>query len=180
MFKDLRPNTPFYIFNKGENPSLEIGSVIAVNQPVMKPQTSFNAGYQFQPEYIVDIRVKVGEEIINFNQLSANLQIADLPNGNQKIVVSSNRDLIKTEIETTLTNSKSIVESVSMHENIIVECEQILQQINPSFAKDKEQEEEIKGLKKEISEMKEFFGGNMEEIKKLLLEQNKQSNKTNK
>lgn len=181
MFKDLRPNTPFYVFDKGEPHKLQIGTVMAVSQPTVKPQTNYSAGFQFQPEYIVDIRVKVDDSIMNFNQLPANLQIADLPNGGQKIVVSSNRDLIKTEIETTLANSITVIESISKHENIARECEKILQELNPSFKKEKEQEEEIKSLRSEVSELKDKLGG-LERIEKMLIEQSKQStnNKNNK
>lgn len=168
MFKELRPNAPFYIFDKGENTNLKIGSVLTVGQPVVKPQNNFNNGYQYQqPEYTVDIVVKIGDEKLNFNQLPANSTIADFSlsaaNG-QKIVISANRDLIKTEIESTMLNSQSILDSIEKHKSTITECEKILKEINPSFAKELEQEKHIKDLEKKISNLE----GGIEDIKKLL------------
>ena len=172
MFKDLRQNAQFFIFDKGDSTSLKIGSVVAVSPPVIKPQSNFSAGYQLQqPEYIVDVRVKVGEDVMNFNQLPANLALADFSgSGTQKIVISGNRDLIRTEVESTLANSKAIVESVTKHEATIQECERILKEVNPAFAKEKEQEEQIKGLEKQIAEMKGQLSG-IAEIKSMLLNQ---------
>ena len=177
MFKDLRPGSSFFIFEKGEKTNLQTGSVVAVGQPTIKPQANFNTVYPHQPEYTVDIRIKVGEEFLNFNQLPANLAIADSQtNTNQKIVVSESRDLIRAEIETTMANSKAIVESVPKHERIINECEEILQQINPSFAKEKEQKEVIKGLEDKIANLEKQLGG-IAEIKNMLMQ--KQSPKNN-
>lgn len=178
MFKDLRPNTPFFIFDKGDKTSLQQGHVVTVSQPMVKPQTNFNQVYPYQPEYVVDVRIKVGESIMNFNQLPANLSIADFPTtGNQKIVVSANRDLIRTEVESTMANSKTVLESISKHEDIVRECEKILQEINPSFAKDKEQEEEIKNLRQQVASMEEKLKG-IDDIKSMILEQNKNSKTT--
>jgi len=176
MFKDLRPNAPFFIFEKGDKTSLQTGSVVAVSQPQVK-QTNFAAGFQLQPEYVVDVQVKVGESSVNFNKLPANLAIADFPTtGTQKIVVSSSRDLIRTEIETALSQSRSVIESVARHEEIIAECEKILQNINPTFAKEKEQEEEIKSLREQVTSMEKKLAG-IDEIKNMLIEQNKNNNK---
>lgn len=182
MFKDLRINSQFFVFDKGEKISLQTGLVMAVSQPMVKPQTNFNSGFQLQPEYVVDIRVKVGDSTLSFNQLPANLAIADFPTtGNQKIVVSSSRDLIRTEIETTMAGSKSILDSISKHENTVQECEKILQDINPSFAREKEKDEEIKSLREQVASMEEKLKG-IDEIKNMLTEQNKHNNnpKTNK
>ena len=178
MFKDLRPNAPFYVFDKGDDMSLQVGSVASVGQPVVKPQANFNAGYQFQPEYIVDVSVKVGDDVLTFKQLPANLDIADFPSvvnppsevgdkgRRQSIVVASNRELIRAEIEAVLANSKAVIDSVAKHEDTVARCEGILNGLNPSLAKEREQEDKIAKLE-----------GSIEELKKLIIaQQPKQAN----
>jgi len=176
MFKELRQNSPFFIFQKGEDTNLKTGSVISVSQPQIKPQTNFNPANYYQNEYYVDVQVKINDEIFNFNKLPSNSAIADFPSGNQKIVVSSNRDLIRNEIETTMSNSRSVIDSISKHENTIKACEKILQEINPTFAKEKEQEDEIKRLQLKVESMEKKLGG-IDEIKQILLD-SKQNNNT--
>ena len=169
MFKDLRPNAPFYVFDRGDNVCLQVGSVASVGQPMVKPQANFNAGYQFQPEYIVDVSIKVGDDVLTFKQLPANLDIADFPaNSGQRVVVASNRELIRAEIEAVLANSKAIIDSAPKHERIAGKCEEILDSLNPSLAKEKEQEETIKALQGEVVELREMLGSSMNDIKKML------------
>ena len=160
MFKDLRQNTPLYVLYRGEKPRLETGSVLSVGQPVPKMPTNYNAIYPQQPDMVVDVCVKIGSETITFEKLPAGSVIADFAsvgNTTNNIVISSSRDAIRTEIETMFTQSKNIVDSVSYHQGVVQECEEILKGLNPSFAKDKEYENTIKKLEKEMSEMKSLI-----------------------
>ena len=171
MFKDLRPNAPFYVFDKGDDVGLQVGAVASVSQPVVKPQANFNSGYQFQPEYIVDVSIKVGDDVLTFKQLPANLDIADFPaNGGQRVVVASNRELIRAEIEAVLSNSRAVIDSVDRHKETVGRCEGILNGLNPSFAKEREQEETIKDLQEKIALLESKLGG-IDDIKSLLAEQ---------
>ena len=179
MFKDLRQNAPFYILHRGERPRLETGSVLSVSQPEPKMPTNYNAMYPQQPDMVVSVRVKIGSESVTFEKLPSGNTIADFaPNGNQvnNIVVSSNKDAIRTEIETMLTQSKGIVESIDYHQGVVSECEEMLKGLSPSFAKDKEQEETIKNLEKELADVKKQLSG-IDEIKNLLMEQQRNNPK---
>jgi hypothetical protein len=177
MFKDLRINTPFYVLYRGEKPRLEIGSVLSVGQPMPKIPTSYNTMFPQQPDMVVDVRVKVGDNILTFEKLPASSVIADFAAASQNMVVSSNRDNIRTEVEIMLGQSKSVIESVNYHESVIVECDNILKELNPSYVKDQNQEAEIKELKAQISELKNQLGG-IDEIKQMLL--NQKGNETSK
>ena len=160
MFKDLRQNTPLYVLYRGEKPRLETGSILSVGQPAPKMPTNYNALYPQQPEMIVDVCVKIGSETITFEKLPAGSVIADFAAGGNttnNIVISSSKDAIRTEVETMLTQSKNIVDSVSYHQGVVQECEEMLKGLNPSFAKDKEYGDTIKKLEKEMSEMKSLI-----------------------
>ena len=77
MFQGLRTNSLFYILEKGDNPSLKVGNVTAVSNPQPK-FNHFQPSQPFaQPETVVDVSVKVGEQIMEFRQLPSNLSIAN-------------------------------------------------------------------------------------------------------
>lgn len=127
MFQSLRQSNIFYILQKGEKPELKVGQVVSVSNPQPKyGQYVPGQAYGQNVETVVDVSVKVGEETIDFKQLPANLSIANF--GANGVVVSEN-----------------------LHENVISSCDAILRELNPQFAKEKEQEEKIGVLEQKVS-----------------------------
>lgn len=147
MFQGLRTNSLFYVLDKGENPNLRIGQVVSVSNPQTKYPT-FNNGFTPQPmETVVDVKVKLGDEEVDFKQLPANGQIAN----DKNLVVSDNKDAMSAEVDAMLRQSKAILESVDYHKNVVESCDGMLQQLNPQIAKDKEQTEKINKLEGKVS-----------------------------
>lgn len=147
MFQGLRTNSLFYVLDKGENPNLRIGQVVSVSNPQTKYPT-FNNGFTPQPmETVVDVKVKLGDEEVDFKQLPANGQIAN----DKNLVVSDNKDAMSAEVDAMLRQSKAILESVDYNKRVVESCEGMLQQINPQIAKDKEQTEKINKLEGKVS-----------------------------
>lgn len=150
MFSALRQSSLFYILNKGEKPVLRIGQVQSVSNPLPKYGVPAVAG-QFGVETTVDVKVKVGDEVLDFKQLPSNLSIANF--GGSGVVVSESREAMNGEVESMLRSSKEIVESVDYHRNVIAACEDILRSINPQLAKEKEQEDKIVSIESKIGGM---------------------------
>ena len=147
MFQGLRTNSLFYVLDKGENPNLRIGQVVSVSNPQTK-YPAFNNGFTPQPmETVVDVRVKLGDEEVDFKQLPANGQIAN----DKNLVVSDNKDAMSAEVDAMLRQSKSILESVDYNKRVVESCEGMLQQLNPQIAKEKEQTEKINKLEGKVS-----------------------------
>ena len=147
MFQGLRTNSLFYVLDKGENPSLRIGQVVSVSNPQTR-YPSFNNGFTPQPmETVVDVKVKLGDEEVDFKQLPANGQIAN----DKNLVVSDNKDAMSAEVDAMLRQSKAILESVDYNKRVVESCEGMLQQLNPQIAKDKEQTEKINKLEGKVS-----------------------------
>ena len=147
MFQGLRTNSLLYVLDKGENPNLRIGQVVSVSNPQTKYPT-FNNGFTPQPmETVVDVKVKLGDEEVDFKQLPANGQIAN----DKNLVVSDNKDAMSAEVDAMLRQSKAILESVDYHERVVKSCEGMLQQLNPQIAKEKEQTEKINKLEGKVS-----------------------------
>ena len=147
MFQGLRTNSLFYVLDKGENPNLRVGQVVSVSNPQTKYPT-FNNGFTPQPmENVVDVKVKLGDEEVDFKQLPANGQIAN----DKNLVVSDNKDAMSAEVDAMLRQSKAILESVDYNKRVVESCEGMLQQLNPQIAKEKEQTEKINKLEGKVS-----------------------------
>lgn len=147
MFQGLRTNSLFYVLDKGEKPNLRIGQVVSVSNPQTKYPT-FNNGFTPQPmETVVDVKVKLGDEEVDFKQLPANGQIAN----DKNLVVSDNKDAMSAEVDAMLRQSKAILESVDYNKRVVESCEGMLQQLNPQIAKEKEQTEKINKLEGKVS-----------------------------
>ena len=149
MFQGLRTNSLFYVLDKGENPSLQIGQVVSVSNPKTKYPT-FNNGFTPQPmETVVDVKVKINDEEVDFKQLPANGQIAN----DKNLVVSDNKEAMSAEVDAMLRQSKAILESVDYHERVVKSCGGMLLQLSPQIAKEKGQAEKISKLEGKVSGM---------------------------
>ena len=139
MFQGLRTNSLFYILEKGDNPSLKVGNVTAVSNPQPK-FNHFQPSQPFaQPETVVDVSVKVGEQIMEFRQLPSNLSIAN----SGAVVVSDSREAMAAEVEAMLATSRHILDSIPYHKNVVASCDAMMAVLNPQIAKEREQEQKM-------------------------------------
>lgn len=150
MFSSLRQGSLFYILEKSDSPTLKVGNVVSVSQPTPKYNTSFLPN-QNAFETIVDIVVKVGDEEVKFEKIPSNLSIANF--GQNGVVVSESKEAMNAEVEAMLRTSRGIIESVPYHEKVIQSCDVMLRELNPQFAKEKEQEEKIGMLEQKMDGM---------------------------
>lgn len=146
MFQGLRQGGLFYILEKGDDLNLKIGHVVSVSNPQPKYNQFATPNYGNQPEMVVDVKVKIGEENIEFKQLNANMNIANSGN----VVVSDSKEAMSAEVEGLLRSSKQIIESIPYHEKVVASCDVMLRELNPQFAKEKEQEEKIGMLEEKM------------------------------
>ena len=94
----------------------------------------------------IDINVKVGDQNIDFKNVPASQSVVNYNN----TVITETKELMSNEVDNMLQSSKSIVDSVAYHNNVIASCENILKELNPRFAKEKERDEDINNLKNKI------------------------------
>lgn len=150
MFSTLRQNSPIYILDKKGSPVLKKGVVESVS-----PQRSKTGSFYGQPlDMVVDITVNVDGTKEEFKNIPASLNIAN--DGN--LVISESKEAMSTEVDSMLSISKQILESVDYHQEVIKKCEQILKDLNPQFAKDKLQEEKINSLEERMGGVENTLG----------------------
>ena len=136
MFSALRQGSVVYILEKGENPVLKVGQVVSITQPNYSNNFLMNGS-------TIDINVKVNNQNMDFKNVPSSQSVANYNNA----VITETKELMSNEVDNMLQSSRSIVDSVAYHNNIITSCESILKELNPRFAKEKERDEDINNLK---------------------------------
>ena len=134
MFSALSQGSSVYLLDKTSSPKFLIGEVVGVTQPK----------YNYNNQATVDLRVKVEDSVQEFNNLPSINSINTYNGG--KLIISETKQGIQNEIEAILSNSKNIVENIETYKQNIIDCENILKQINPQFAKDKERDDRLLNL----------------------------------
>lgn len=117
-------------------------------------------------ELVVDIVVNVNGNNITLQKLPANLDVADQGTANGALFISTSRESMNTEINSLRQKSQDIINSIDYHKKVIQDCEVLLQRLNPEFAEQKQQKQEIDTLKAQISEMRNGMKEIMEFLKK--------------
>lgn len=133
MFSALSQGSSIYILDKTSSPKFLVGEVIGVSQP----KISFG-------NTTVDLKVKVEDAIQEFNNLSSINSISTFNNG--KLIISETKQGIQNEVDSILSKSQQIVDNIDVYKQNIVDCENILKQLNPQFAKDKERDDRLQNL----------------------------------
>lgn len=167
MFSNLRTNSQLYILHRDTAPYIEIGQVVSVSQPRPRFQTN---SYITPQEQVVDVVVSINGNNITLQSLPANLDVADQGTINGSLFISTSRDAMNTEINSMRQKSLDIINSIDTHKKIIQDCELLLQRLNPEFAEQKQQKQELDTLKTQVSEI-------MNGMKELMAQFKKENNK---
>ena len=151
MFQNLRQNSQIYIFHKGDKPYMELGYVTSVSQP--KPKYGLTPNFTQAQEMVVDLTAKVNGIISNYNMLLAQADIADTFTGAESIVITDNREAMNAEVVALKQKSQDALNSIDTHKQIIIQCESILNDLNPEYAEKQQQQTEINLLKTQMQDV---------------------------
>lgn len=157
MFSALNQGSIIYILDKTERPKFKVGEVVSISQPKVDYNSTGQFG-QYQST-TVDIKVSIDGSIYEYNSIPSSYSIITYNNG--KITLSETKQGLQSEVESILQNSKQIVEKIDTYKQNIIDCESILKQLNPQFAKDKERDERLNSLE-------ERFGGVEDRLDKII------------
>lgn len=144
MLSSLQQGSPVYIIDKTKGINFIVGEVVNRTEPTVdysNPQ--YGVGCTF-----FDLTVKVESETYELKHLNSTLTLAN--NGN--IIVSETKESLIPLVESTIQNSKKQIDPVNIeyHTNIVSSGENILKQLNPSFAKEKERDIRIQSLEDKV------------------------------
>lgn len=142
MFSALRKGSQVYVLLKDDIPVLKKGTVESTTYP------TYNTNYY--NSQTMDININTDDGNMEFKNIIPTLSVVDYKNA----ILSETRELLIPEVETMLQTSKGIVESVDFHKNVITECEKMLKDLSPKYAKEIQHDEDINNLKSEIGGIK--------------------------
>lgn len=163
MFSNLRTNSQIYILHRDATPYVEIGQVVSVSQP--QPRYQVN-NFMAPQELVVDIVVNINGNNVTLQKLPANLDIADQGTAEAGVIITTSREAMNSEVDSLRQKSISILNSIDYHKKRVQDCELLLQRLNPEFAEQKQQKQEIDMLKSQMSEMMAGMKELMSKLKK--------------
>lgn len=155
MISALNQGSIIYILDKSDNLKLKLGEIISISQP-KQSYNNYNQSFNYST---IDLKVNIDGTTHEYNSIPSNLSLVTYNNG--KLIISETKQSLQQEVETILQNSKQILENIDTYKQNISDCENILKELNPQFAKDKERDERLTNLE-------ERFGGVENKIDKLL------------
>lgn len=146
MFSALNQGSFVYILDKTKGIKFKIGEVIG------GANTNQNNYLVNQiPNQPINLKVKVEDTVYDFNAISSSASLVTYDNG--KFIISETKQGLQSEVYAILQNRKNIIENIPQYKNEIVECETVLKDLNPEFAKDKERDERIDSLSTQVTNM---------------------------
>ena len=137
MFSALSQGSPIYILDKTSSPEFKVGEVVGISYPKMN-------AYNLTPQNTVDLKIKVDNDIQEFNSIPSINSVVSYNGG--KIIISESKQGIQNEVEGILQNSKQILNNIDVYQKNVTDCENILKQLSPQFAIDKERDERLSNL----------------------------------
>ena len=149
MFSALSQGSPIYIIDKTDGLKYKTGEVVGVVQG-----NTFGGTFgttSFVPNGTVTLKIKVDNNVIDYPEVPINGSVMTYNNG-ATIICETKQGLIS-ELENTLQHTKQILAERSKYEQIVSDCESLLKEINPVFAKDKERDDRINSLDTKVSSM---------------------------
>ena len=157
MFSALNQGSIIYILDKTERHKFKVGEIISISQPKVDYNSTGQFG-QYQAN-TVDIKVNIDGNTYEYNSIPSSYSVITYNNG--KITLSETKQGLQSEVESILQNSKQIVDKINVYKQNITDCENILKELNPQFAKDKERDERLNSLE-------ERFGGVEDRLDKII------------
>ncbi len=165
MFQSLRQNSQIFILHKGDKPYIETGYITAVSQ--IKPKYGLPPVFGQQQDMVVDITAKINGNIVNYNSLPANSDIADTFNGSDCIIITDNKEAMNSEILALKQKSIDLINSIDQHKALVVAYNDILNDINPEYAEKQQQQTEINLLKSQMQDVSTTLSSLTQLIKEL-------------
>lgn len=143
MFSALNQGSLVYILDKTNGVKFKIGEIVGTTVPQFAIDGS---------GMVMKLSVKINGNVAEYNNVPSAATIVSYNNG--KFIIAETKQSIQSEVESTLHNANYIVEHIDDYKNQITQCENVLKELNPQYAKDKARDEEIANIKSEVAGMK--------------------------
>ena len=143
MFSALNQGSLVYILDKTDGVKFKIGEIVGTTVPQFAVDGS---------GMVMKLSIKINGNVAEYNNVPSAATIVSYNNG--KFIIAETKQSIQSEVESTLHNANYIVEHIEDYKSQITQCEDVLKELNPQYAKDKARDEEIANIKSEVAGMK--------------------------
>lgn len=143
MFSALNQGSLVYILDKTDGVKFKIGEIVGTTVPQFAVDGS---------GMVMKLSVKINGNVAEYNNVPSAATIVSYNNG--KFIIAETKQSIQSEVESTLHNANYIIEHIEDYKSQITQCENVLKELNPQYAKDKARDKEIAGIKSEVAGMK--------------------------
>lgn len=153
MFSNLRQGGSVYVLHKNGNPYVEVGTIEQTsNMPIMGYYPSLST-------YPIDITLRVGEKVTQYQRIPANMETAEVndPNSGEVVMIACTKEGVNNELNSMRSKSVEIINSVDFHKQRITIIDKLFGQVNPEVAEKQAQAQEISELKAQLESMKEML-----------------------
>lgn len=147
MFGNLIKGSRVYLLNKSDA-TMNIGEVSNIGAPQPMYGASFTPNVMQPQKTTIDISVKLGERTIEIKQLPSENNVANFESDN--MIVCENQDTLVSEIENLRKRSQDVLDSMDRHQTIVINCDDLLREMNPRA-------KEIDNLREELKDVKELL-----------------------
>ena len=141
MFSAFNQGSLVYILDKTDKLKYSIGEVVGTTIPQFATDGT--------NQMVMNIKVKVGDVITDFNNIPSNSSIVTYKGG--KTIIAETKQQIQAEVESILHKANYTLEHIEDIKNEAEQAESILKSIDTNYAKDKARDEEIASLKDKVS-----------------------------
>lgn len=148
-FQSLAVGQPFYVLQKSDKPTLQVGVVKTKSDPrapyqtttpnVLTGLTSMNGQGN-----VVDVVATISGNDVPFNNLPVASEHTTYNGGNT--FVSCSREATLQAVDTMIQSSKKALEQVDYHKSVLKEGEKMLETLNPRYAEEKKRDRSIRSL----------------------------------
>ena len=143
MFSALNQGSLVYILDKTDGVKFKIGEIVGTTVPQFAVDGS---------GMVMKLSIKINGNVAEYNNVPSAATIVSYNNG--KFIIAETKQSIQSEVESTLHNANYIIEHIEDYKSQITQCENVLKELNPQYAKDKARDEEIANIKSEVAGIK--------------------------
>ena len=143
MFSALNQGSLVYILDKTDGVKFKIGEIVGTTVPQFAIDGS---------GMVMKLSIKINGNVAEYNNVPSAATIVSYNNG--KFIIAETKQSIQSEVESTLHNANYIIEHIEDYKSQITQCEDVLKELNPQYAKDKARDEDIANIKSEVAGMK--------------------------
>jgi len=129
-----------------------------INNPVVKPKYNIPMNLNQRQETITDITIKTDSGTYNFNGIPSELEVADTYCNGEAAVISLSRDAMSAEVLSLKQRSEDVIKSVPYHESFITICNDVVSQLNPEYAEQKQRDGRLDNLEKKVDVLTDKLG----------------------